>query len=360
LSSTKPISLIIAFVLVASSCAKKDDSAKLNESLPRPKGVPLQIKIPLGLPPLPVPPGNPPTIATVALGRKLFYDTHLSSNNKLSCASCHNPALGFGDGLQISRGVNGALGTRNALTILNAAYSPADFWDGRAENLEEQAAGPMANPNEMNQPHSVSVAKLNAIPAYRKEFEAAFGPGPVTLGKIKFALASFERTLLSGNSPFDRYQYGGDKTALSPAAVRGLALFTDTKRANCVTCHTIGPKYALFTDGKFHNIGVSVNSDGELTDLGRYKFTHVESDKGAFRTPTLRNIAKTAPYMHDGSKKTLKDVIDFYVGGGNSNPYLDKEIRPFKLSANERSDLIEFLNSLTGEPPADAAPPSSE
>jgi cytochrome c peroxidase len=320
----------------------------------------VQLHLPLGLPPLPIPANNPETVEAIALGRKLFYDVHLSGNNTMSCASCHNPSVGFSDPRRVSTGANGKFGTRNALSILNAAYSPMQFWDGRAPSLEEQAGGPMANPIEMNQPHAVSVAKLNGMPSYRKEFEMAYGPGPITIDKIKMALASFERTLLSGDSPFDRYEYGGDKTAMSPAAIRGLALFTDTKRANCVTCHTIGPKYALFTDGKFHNIGVAVDNNGNLIDLGRFEVTKLDADKGKFRTPTLRNIAKTAPYMHDGSEKTLGDVVDFYIGGGNSNPYLDPQIHSFELSGSEKADLIAFLRSLTGSTPVDAGAPTSE
>ena len=195
---------------------------------------------------------------------------------------------------------------------------------------------------------------LNAIPAYREAFERAFGPGPINIDKIQKAIASFERTLLSGNSPFDRYQYAGDKTAMTPSAIRGLAIFQAKNRGNCSTCHTIEKKYALFTDGKFHNIGIGVNANGELTDLGRYDVTKAESDKGAFRTPDLRNVAKTAPYMHDGSEKTLREVVDYYVGGGNSNPYLDKDLRPLTLSAQDRADLIAFLESLTGETPLNA------
>lgn len=263
----------------------------------------------------------------------------------------------FADGQRFSRGASGQMGVRNALTILNAAYYPVDFWDGRAVNLEAQSGMPMANPIEMNQPHEVSVSKLNAIPAYRQQFAKAFGPGPVTIEKVEKAIASFERTLLSGNSPFDRYLYGGEKTAMSPSAIRGLAIFRDKDRGNCVTCHTIGDKYALLADGKFHNIGVGVDPNtGELLDLGRYVVTKIEADKGSFRTPTLRNIAKTAPYMHDGSEKSLKDVVDYYVGGGNSNQYLDKEIHPLTLSAQDRADLVAFLDSLTGEPPSQALP----
>ena len=154
----------------------------------------------------------------------------------------------------------------------------------------------------------------------------------------------------------DRYQFGGDKKALNAAAIRGLEIFRDAKRGNCSSCHAIAEKYALFTDGKFHNIGAGVNGEGDLTDVGRFTETKTEADTGAFKTPTLRNIAKTAPYMHDGSLKTLKDVVDFYAGGGNSNPYLDKEIKAIKLTGKDRADLIEFLEALTGDMPANAGP----
>jgi cytochrome c peroxidase len=203
------------------------------------------------------------------------------------------------------------------------------------------------------------MARLTADPSYRAAFEKAFGPGPITIGRVKNAIASFERTLISGNSPFDRYAFGGDKHALPEAAVRGLAIFRDGKKGNCVACHSIGEKDALFTDGKFHNIGVGVDGEDELIDLGRYKQTKLEADKGAFKTPTLRNVAKTGPYMHDGSLRTLRDVVDFYAGGGNSNPYLDKEIKTIHLSGRDRTDLVVFLESLTGEMPPDAGPPDS-
>lgn len=262
----------------------------------------------------------------------------------------------FVDRQRVSIGDAGAQGVRNALTILNAAYYPAQFWDGRADSLEDQAGNPMANRIEMNQPHQVSVSKLMAIEQYRRAFEQAFGPGPINIEKIQKAIASFERTLLSGNSPFDRYRYGHDKKAMSPAAIRGLMVFSDKNRGNCAACHTIGEKYALFTDEKFHNIGVGVDSDGDITDSGRFTVTKNPADKGAFRTPSLRDVAMTPPYMHDGSEKTLKDVIDYYVGGGNSDPDLDKDIHPLQLSAQDKTDLIAFLNALTGEPPPNATP----
>ncbi len=348
---------LLASVLAASGCGTKGRlPAKISE---KPIGAVIEIKTPLGLPPVPVPADNPVTAETVALGRTLFYDKKLSADNSLACASCHNPLKGFTDGQKHSTGFGGKTGTRNAPTVVNAAYGSFQFWDGRAPSLEEQAAGPIANPIEMNQAHDLCVGKLDADPAYKSQFSEAFGPGPVTLGKVEKAIASFERTVISGDSPFDRYRYGGNRKALSPAAIRGLTVFTDTRRGNCVTCHSIGEKYALLTDGKFHNIGVSVDSEGNLTDLGRYNETKVETDKGAFKTPTLRNVAKSGPYMHDGSLKTLKEVVDFYAGQGNSNPYLDKEIKTIKLSGPERADLIEFLESLTGQMPPDAGPPQT-
>jgi cytochrome c peroxidase len=324
----------------------------------KPIGEAVEIKAPLGLPPVPIPADNPPTEQTIQLGRKLFYDPRLSKNNTVSCASCHNPYLAFTDGRAIALGIGGQHGVRNTPTLLNAAYSPIQFWDGRAASLEAQSAFPMADPREMNQPLEVSVTKMNKDPQYRAEFVQAFGPGNVTLPKIQKSLASFERTLLSGNSPFDQYQYGGNKSALSPDAIRGLAIFADAKRGNCVVCHTIDAHYALFTDGKFHNTGAGVNGAGDFTDLGRFGQTKQETDKGEFKTPTLRNVALTAPYMHDGRLKTLKDVVDFYAGGGNSNPDLDKEMKPLHLSAQDRADLVTFLQSLTGEMPKNAGPES--
>jgi cytochrome c peroxidase len=323
----------------------------------KPIGAVVKIEAPLGLPGVPLPESNPATAETIALGRKLFYERKLSADASRSCASCHDPLLGFADGHKHSTGVGGKIGTRNAPTVINAAYTPLQFWDGRAPSLEEQVSGPIANPIEMNQTVDVCVSKLAADSSYRADFEKAFGPGPVTIGKVKRAIASFERTLVSGNSAFDLYEFGGNKKALTPAAIRGLEIFRDKNKGNCVACHIIDEKYALFTDGKFHNIGVGVDAEGDLTDLGRYNETKIEADKGAFKTPTLRNVAKTAPYMHDGSLKTLKDVVDFYAGGGNSNPYLDKEIKEIKLSGQERADLVEFLETLTGEMPPNSGPP---
>jgi cytochrome c peroxidase len=344
-----------AVFLALQGCGKR---AVPREAVERPIGQPVAIQAPLGLPPVPIPPENPPTTATIDLGRRLFYEVKLSSDGTLACASCHNPALGFSDRRKHSTGVGGKLGQRNAPTVVNAAYSTSQFWDGRAPSLEEQAGGPIANPIEMNQAHDICVSKLDADHSYKADFERAFGPGPVTIGKLKEAVASFERTLISGDSRFDRYEFGGDKHALNATEIRGLEIFRDEKRGDCASCHTIGDKYALFTDGKFHNIGVGVNEEGDLTDLGRYDDSKVETDKGAFKTPILRNVALTAPYMHDGSLKTLKDVVDFYAGGGNSNPYLDRKIKTIQLSGQERADLVAFLESLTGDAPPASGPPT--
>ena len=245
---------------------------------------------------------------------------------------------------------------RNAPTVLNAAYLPVQFWDGRALSLVDQSGFPMADQREMSQNHTLSVFRLNADPAYRILTRRAFGSSMLNMVRVEKAIASFERTLLSGNSPFDRYQYAGDKSALTPSQVRGLAIFLDPTRGNCAVCHTIGPSSALFTDGKFHNIGVGVRDDGTLADAGRFVQTNTPSDTGAFRTPTLRNIALTAPYMHDGSEKTLKEVVDFYAGKGNSNPNLDPEMKKINLSGQDRLDLVEFLKSLTGTMPAHGGP----
>ena len=324
-----------------------------------PIGTSVQIEAPLGLPPLPIPIDNPPTAETIALGRRLYYDPILSVDNTVACASCHAPEFGFADGKSVSEGVNGQKGGRNAPSIFNAAYYATQFWDGRAPNLEKQAEGPVQNPIEMAHTLEGVEEKLMADASYREEFEKAFGAGRITYEKVEKAIASFERTVISGNSPFDRYFYGGEEAALSEAARRGLEIFRDPKRGNCTACHPIG----LFTDNNFHNIGVGVDQEGKLTDLGRYEVTKQEADRGAFKTPSLRNIALSAPYMHDGSLKTLKEVVDFYVGGGNANPHLDPQLKaltPLSPTGQvnwSRADLEAFLEALTGEIPPNVGPP---
>ncbi len=351
------LSAALMAAAIFTSCSTKKPEYPAAEATPKPLGAVVEIKAPLGLPPVPVPAGNPPTAETIALGRKLFYDKRISVDATISCASCHDPKFGFADAKQFSDGVGGKKGGRNAPTVINSAYSTLQFWDGRAPSLEKQAEGPMGNPVEMAHNAPDVEKKLSADPVYRAEFDKAFGPGPITYEKASMAMASFERTVLSGNSPFDRYLYGGDKKALSAGAIRGLAVFRDAKKGNCAVCHSVGEKDALFTDNKFHNLGAGMDAKGELTDLGRFAVTNQEADRGAFRTSMLRDIAQTAPYMHDGSLKTLKDVVDFYVGGGNSNPNRDKEIKSLDhLTKQERADLVTFLESLTGELPSNVGP----
>jgi len=325
----------------------------------KPVGKLLAIKAPLGLPPVPIPADNPPTAATVALGRRLYYDPILSADNTISCASCHSPETGFTDRNSVSNGVGGKKGTRHAPTVINSAYSDVQFWDGRAPSLEEQAKGPIANPVEMATTHELVVSHLQADPKYVARFKEAWGTEHITIDLVAKSIASFERTVLCGDSAFDRFYYGHDKNALSESAQRGLKLFTDPKKGDCEVCHTIGKEYALFTDNKFHNLGVGADINGKLSDLGRFDQTKIPADKGAFKTPTLRNIAQRAPYMHDGTFPTLKDVMAHYIGGGNSNDNLDKEIHALDfLTFDERDDLMAFLDSLNGKLPPDLGPPA--
>jgi cytochrome c peroxidase len=329
-----------------------------DQSAPMPTGKTIVITAPLGLPPVPVPRDNPPTAETIALGRRLYYDTALSADNTVSCATCHNPSMGFTDAKPVSNGVQNKTGTRSAPTVINSAYSELQFWDGRAPSLEKQAEGPMANPVEMAHSLTGIVAQLQKDASYRDEFKQAWGTDEITIDMVTKSIASFERTVLSGDSPFDRFYYGGDKNALSASAQRGMKVFQNPKRGNCAVCHTMGKNYALFTDNKFHNIGIGADTRGEFTDTGRFSQTKNVADMGAFKTPTLRNCTQTAPYMHDGSMPDLKSVIDHYIGGGNSNPHLDKQMHVLDfLSGQEREDLLEFLKSLSTSLPSDVWPP---
>jgi len=345
-------------VLSPAIAATSEPDDQANRAGITPVGKPVKIKAPLGLPPIPIPPDNPPTEETIALGRRLYYDPGLSADGTVSCATCHAPDLSFRDGKALSNGVAGQLGSRRAPTVVNAAYNTLQFWDGRAPSLEKQAEGPLTNPVEMANTLEGVVNYVQSDPKYRALFARAWGTKEITIDLVTRSIGSFERTVVIGNSPFDRFYYRGDKKALSPAAQRGLKLFLNQKKGNCSVCHVIGKRYALFTDNKFHNIGVGADTSGNFEDVGRYVQTKSASDMGAFKTPTLRNIAKTAPYMHDGSLATLKDVVDHYVGGGTSNPHLDKEIHALAfLTFNERADLKAFLESLTGTLPPNVGPP---
>jgi cytochrome c peroxidase len=325
-----------------------------------PIGAPVEIKAPLGLPPVPIPADNPPTAETIALGRRLYYDPMLSSDNSISCATCHSPDHGFADPKSVSIGVGGKPGGRNSPTVLNSAYFKVQFWDGRSPDLEHQAEGPVENPVEMANTLAAVEQRLNADPSYKAQFEKAWGPGPITYEKVEKSIASFERTVISANSPFDRWKYGHDEKAMSSSAKRGFVVFSSKNKGNCTACHLVGEKDALFTDNKFHDIGVGVDM-GKITDPGLFAVTQQESDRGLFKTPSLRNIAQTAPYMHDGTLPDLKQVMDFYIGAGNSNPNMDKEIHALDfLSGAERADLLAFLNSLSGEMPANVGPPEKK
>jgi cytochrome c peroxidase len=288
-----------------------------------------------------VPENNPPTADKLALGRQLYFDPRLSKNGTISCASCHNPYHGFADPARTSAGVGGLLGGRNSPTVINRLFSKEQFWDGRAEDLEAQAHGPLINPVEMAMPSADEVVRrVTAVAGYGPLFAKAFGSPEVTMTRIAQAIATYERTVVAGNSPFDRYT-AGDKDAMSAEAVRGMTLFNG--KANCKTCHA----GFNFTDEQYHNLGVGM--DRAAPDLGRYEVTKNDADRGAFKTPTLRNVAETAPYLHDGSEATLGAVVAFYNRGGTKNRWLSKEMKPLGLTPTEERDLVAFLRALTGE-----------
>ncbi len=338
-----------------------------------------EVQPPLGLPPVPVPGDNPQSPEKIALGKKLFEDKRFSADGTVSCATCHDPAKAFADQLPVAEGIHKLKGTRNSPTVINAAYYQAQFWDGRRASLEEQAKDPFVNPVEhglgkAQNFHAFIIETIRKDPEYVKQFKLVFGvePAGITLDEVVKAISAFERTVVAGDSPFDRYMYGGDKTALSESAIRGLELYRG--KARCQECHAISENYAIFTDNKFHNLGVgfkkiqprlreivkefriaqekgseldeSILTKSETSELGRFVVTGNLSDLGAFKTPTLRNIAVTGPYMHDGSMATLKEVMDLYNKGGEKNPFLGS-VRVLDLTDEEMADVIAFMNSLT-------------
>ena len=297
-------------------------------------------RLPLGLDLyMPVPEDNPLTRDKVELGRQLFSDPILSRDKSLACAGCHEPERAFTDGRTVSRGVFGRKGTRHVPTLINRGYGRAFFWDGRISSLEEQVLQPIQDPKEMDMTLKDVVERLRGDREYSELFQAVFGGIPTHVD-LANALASYVRTILSGNSPVDRYDTG-EREALSQQERQGLGTFFS--KGNCWVCH-FGP---TFTDERFRNTGVAWR-DGELLDQGRYMVTGKEEDRGAFKVPTLREVARTAPYMHDGSLATLEEVIDFYNRGGNPNPYLDSELLPLKLTSEEKQALISFLHALSG------------
>lgn len=315
------------------------------------------------LTPVAIPADNPMTPEKIELGRTLYFDPRLSGDSSISCAKCHDPAKGFSNGVQMSDSYPGTKHWRHVPTVLNAAYLKTQFWDGRAGTLEDQAVGPIEAPIEMNQNFTHLVEKLSAIPYYRTMFKKVFN-SDVTMPNLAKAIAAFERTIVSKPGPVDKY-LSGDKSALTATQIRGMELFTG--KANCIACHN----GQALSDGEFHTTGVpeidtlKTDSDRIATrhffatgqkfpnprnvnsDYGRELITKSAADKGKFKTPSLRELTHTAPYMHNGAFETLDDVIAFYEKGGGDHPNKDPLLKPFKLTDQERDDLISFLEALS-------------
>lgn len=315
---------------------------------------------------------NALTRAKIELGRQLYFDTRLSADGTVSCASCHHPQEGFSRHTATGVGISGQKGGRNSPSSYNRILSDAQFWDGRAESLEAQAIGPIQNPIEMGYTHEACVAALKNIPGYTVQFEKIFPDGGLTIEAVGMAIASFERSLVTGPSPYDYHeaykrfatleaedlkelqddspetfeeyqqlQLATQVNPMSDSAVRGFDLFF-SKRVGCSACH-VGANLA---DEQYHNLGIGMSA--EKPDLGRYAVTKVEKDKGAFKTPTIRNVALSAPYMHDGSLATLEEVVEHYNKGGDKNKWLSDKIVPLKLTPQQKLDLVEFMRACTG------------
>jgi cytochrome c peroxidase len=378
--SLKLLVLLLSVAVVACVARK---GVEQNGPLIRQTGYTIPAAPPLGLPAVPVPADNPQTLKKIALGEKLFHDTRFSTTLEVSCATCHDAGKAFTDSpLKTSEGINKLTGTRNAPTVVNAAYFHAQFWDGRSPSLEDQSLHPPINPVEMGlKNHDPILQIVRTDPEYIAAFKTVFNKSgdAVTMGEVTKAIASFERTILSGNSAFDRYYFGGKEDALTVAQKRGLDLFVNKGR--CVSCHVIEQTQALFTDNRFHNIGVGINNiqgevpalagefmkakatlaevdvkvlgDKRTSELGRFAVNKTFDDIGSFKTPTLRNVAATGPYMHDGSVRTLLDAVVHYDNGGVTkkgdpvNDFLSSGIRPLNLTDAERDDLVAFMEALT-------------
>ncbi|TWT30452.1 Cytochrome c551 peroxidase precursor [Posidoniimonas corsicana] len=322
---------------------------------------------------------NPLTRAKIELGRQLYFDTRLSKDDSVSCASCHSPEHGYAADTRFGVGIEGLEGERNSPTAANRILSDKQFWDGRAATLEEQAVGPIANPIEMGNTHDACAMCVTGVAGYRMQFERIF-PDGVTIDNIGRALASFERAVVTGASPWDHYaafrdfeknfeeeleepeffaedepelyqeylelKRRADANPISESAKRGGELFF-SDASGCTQCH-VGPN---FTDELYHNLGVGMDRPDEQIDWGRSAVTNQPSDRGAFKTPTLRNVAQTAPYMHDGSQATLEEVVDWYADGGHKNPHLSDKMKPLKLTDQQKADLVAFMKALTGPLP---------
>jgi len=309
------------------------------------------------LPAVSVPADNPQSSLKIALGKKLYFDTRLSNDNTISCATCHDPAKGWSDEGPTSVGIKQQRGGRRAPPVSNAAYFPLQFWDGRAPSLEEQAKGPIENPVEMGNTHTEMLKTVDNIPGYVDEFETVFGTRVVTVDLVAKAIAAFERTVITTDSPFDRF-VRGERDVLTEQEKQGLEIFNG--KGHCTACHWGGH----FSDGRFHNIGAPLAA-GQPADSGRFVITKVPSDMGAFKTPTVRDAALRAPYLHNGLEKTLEDIVELYnLGGRTDDPNLDPLIVPLGLNDTEKKALVAFMKrALTSLNPevADVKPvPSSE
>lgn len=345
--------LTFAFGVLSIGCRESEQPAgpKTEKTTPEKKTskkavaeTPKAPKVPLGLPPLPVPKDNPMTAEKIELGKLLYFDTRLSKDGTVSCATCHNPNQGWAERRPTSKGIKDQVGGRNAPTVINSAYHPAQFWDGRAASLEEQALGPIENPIEMGHDLDQCCQQLNKIPAYEKSFKAVFGTG-VTKEGIAKAIAAFERTILSGNSPYDRFK-AGDKKALTDVQQRGMDVFLE--KGNCATCHAP----PTFSNGRYYNAGVGAGNP--KPDPGRKDVTKKDTDLGKFRVPHLRDIVDTGPYFHDGSAETLEAAVALMAAGGNDNPNLSPMmtgVRAAKLTEQDKKDLVDFLKALSGKYP---------
>jgi len=353
------ITVLLSAMLILSNCGKKEAAKpppaptptaaapapvekKAGPTVVTAEGASF-VKIPLGLDPnLNIPADNPMTPEKVELGRLLYFDKRLSKDVTISCATCHDPKRGWTDNQPVSDGIHGGKGTRSAPTVVNSTYNLVQFWDGRAKSLEDQALGPITNPVEMGMAsHDEMISTLSGIQSYRPLFQKAFGDPNITKERVAMAIGSFERTVLGGNSKYDRYN-AGDKTAMNESEVRGQELFFG--KANCTKCH-VGTN---FSDSDFHNLGVGTKA--VKPDFGRFDVTKDEKDKGAFKTPTVRDATHTAPYMHDGSEQTLEAVVDFYDKGGEPNKNLDFRIVKLNLTPQEKADLVAFMKALDSDP----------
>ncbi len=317
------------------------------------------------------------TRAKIELGRQLYFDTRLSADNTVACASCHHPDEGYAKHTQFGVGIKGQMGGRNSPVSYNRILSGAQFWDGRAASLEAQAVGPIQNPIEMGNTHEKAVETVKGIPGYEMQFKVIFGDEGVSIDNIGRALATFERAIVTGPTPFDYYEavrpflamkaddleslkeddaesyakYQAAKAAaeahaMSASAIRGRDLFF-SERVACTACH-VGANLA---DEKYHNLGVGFGDGIDKPDLGRFEVSKDEKDKGAFKTPTIRNVALSAPYMHDGGLKTLEEVVEHYNKGGHANQWLSTKIKKLDLKPEEKTDLVEFMKACTGEFP---------